>query len=627
MGGKQLLLEGASLILQKGLRTGVIGRNGCGKTSLFRAIAGELTLERGRIKLPSDLRWSMMQQETPGIEKSALEFVIDAHREFRRLESQLKEAEKNEDANVLAELHGEMEATHGYNIKNRAEQLLSGLGFTAEQFNDSVKNFSGGWRVRIKLAAALMCPSDLLMLDEPTNHLDLEATVWLEQWLLKYQGTLLLISHDRNFLDTIIDHVVSFEGGSLCLYSGNYSSFEKQRAEKFSLQQALFDKQQHRKEQIQRFVQRFRYKASKAKQAQSRLKELERMEQIAFAHIDSPFVFNFSSSIHLPPFLMHIENLSIGFDSPLVTKIKLAIRSDTRIGLLGFNGSGKSTLLKVLAGELGSLQGNITKSQKLRIGFYAQHQVDALKEELTPMQVIKEACEMKGSRIKATEQEIKNFLGGFDFKGDRINEGITRFSGGEKARLALARIIWLKPNLLLLDEPTNHLDIEMCHALEMALQEYDGAIIIVSHDRHLLANTVDEFYSIHNGKFSEFKGSIYDYELWLKQPSHLENSGRRADPDEKKSTLDKKQIRKQSAIKRQELAPLRKKIKGLEAKLEVIQQELTEIESKLTDELIYRAEQKSSLTNILQLQRKLKSDLKTIEHAWLLAQNKFEELQ
>lgn len=627
MRGHQLLLNDVSLVLRKGQRTGIIGRNGSGKTSLFRAIAGEIPLEQGDINFPSDLRLSMMAQETPGVDRSALDFVIDAHKEFRKLESHLKLAEDSGDDDALARIHGEIETIHGYDIKHRAEQLLSGLGFAVEEFEHPVKTFSGGWRVRLNLAAALMCPSDLLMLDEPTNHLDLEATVWLEQWLLRYQGTILLISHDRTFLDTIINHVVNFENESLDLYTGNYSAFEKQRAEKMALQQALFEKQQRRREQIENFVRRFRYKESKARQAQSRLKELERMQEIAPAHVDSPFRFAFTTLEHLPAFLMQIENLAIGFNSPLVTRINLGIRSESRIGLLGFNGSGKSTFLKVLAGELEKLEGEIIIAKKLRIGYYAQHQVDALDDSHTPVQIIEQACEERGDRFPATEQEIKNFLGGFDFRGDRVNEVIVNFSGGEKARLALAKTVWLKPNLLLMDEPTNHLDIEMCYALEMALQDYAGAMIIVSHDRHLLSNTVDEFYSIHQGVFAEFKGSIHDYESWLKQSGQLNGPEKQRNESSSNSRIDKKELRQQAAAKREQLAPLRQEIRKLETAIEKTQKELSQIENELADEAIYKAENKTQLTHILQRRGELKSVLADKETEWFSAQHAFEELQ
>ena len=625
MRGHQLLLQDVSLVLYKGQRTGVIGRNGCGKTSLFRALAGEIPLDKGDINLPSDLRWSAIAQETPGVDRSALDFVIDAHKDYRKLERQIKEAEENGDSHALGELHGEMEVIDGYDIKHRAEQLLSGLGFPEEEFSNSIKTFSGGWRVRLNLAAALICPSDLLMLDEPTNHLDLEATVWLEQWLNRYQGTILLISHDRTFLDAIIDYVVSFEKENLNLYTGNYSAFEKKRAEKMALQQAMYEKQQRRRDQIEGFVRRFRYKASKAKQAQSRLKELERMQEIAPAHIDSPFRFSFPTLDQLPTFLMQIENLAIGFDEPLVTKMNLGIRSDSRIGLLGFNGSGKSTFLKVLAAQLKRKQGEIITAKRLRIGYYAQHQVDALNKYQTPLQILQKATEERAGHEPATDQEIKDFLGGFGFRSVRVDEVIENMSGGEKARLALAKLVWLKPNLLLLDEPTNHLDIDMCHALEMALQEYSGAMIIVSHDRHLLSNTVDEFYSIHNGVFSEFKGSIYDYQTWLKQTGQLEKLGKRKEVGVSLNKLDKKEQRQLAAAKREELAPLYDKVKKFENEMDRIQKELTQIENELSDEALYKEEKNIKLTETLRRQGKMKAYLETIEVDWFSAQQELEE--
>ena len=625
MRGHQLLLQDVSLVLYKGQRTGVIGRNGCGKTSLFRALAGEIPLDKGDINLPSDLRWSAIAQETPGVDRSALDFVIDAHKDYRKLERQIKEAEENGDSHALGELHGEMEVIDGYDIKHRAEQLLSGLGFPEEEFSNSIKTFSGGWRVRLNLAAALICPSDLLMLDEPTNHLDLEATVWLEQWLNRYQGTILLISHDRTFLDAIIDYVVSFEKENLNLYTGNYSAFEKKRAEKMALQQAMYEKQQRRRDQIEGFVRRFRYKASKAKQAQSRLKELERMQEIAPAHIDSPFRFSFPTLDQLPTFLMQIENLAIGFDEPLVTKMNLGIRSDSRIGLLGFNGSGKSTFLKVLAAQLKRKRGEIITAKRLRIGYYAQHQVDALNKYQTPLQILQKATEERAGHEPATDQEIKDFLGEFGFRSVRVDEVIENMSGGEKARLALAKLVWLKPNLLLLDEPTNHLDIDMCHALEMALQEYSGAMIIVSHDRHLLSNTVDELYSIHNGVFSEFKGSIYDYQTWLKQTGQLEKLGKRKEVSVSLNKLDKKEQRQLAAAKRTELAPLYDKVKKFENEMDRIQKELTQIENELSDEALYKEEKNIKLTETLRRQGKMKAYLETIEVDWFSAQQELEE--
>jgi ATP-binding cassette subfamily F protein 3 len=613
MRGSQILLRNVSLVIHKGQRTGIIGRNGCGKTSLFRALSGDIALEEGEIEMPNGLRRSSMAQETPGSSRSALDFVLDAHVDFRRLEESIKQAEESGNDLLLAELFGKLEEIDGYDITHRAERLLSGLGFAVDEFERPVSNFSGGWRVRLNLAAALMCPSDLLMLDEPTNHLDLEATVWLEQWLQGYQGTLLLISHDRTFLDSVINNVISFDNGGLDSYKGNYSSYEKQRAERMALQQALYVKQQRRKSEIQDFVRRFSAKATKAKQAQSRLKELHRMEDIAPAHVDSPFRFQFPELDEPSSYLMQMDSLSIGFDKPLVDKIELNIRSESRFGLLGFNGSGKSTLLKILSGQMQQLDGDIIRSKKLKIGYFAQHQVDELDQQATPIELIQK------EEGYATEQQIRDYLGGFDFRGARVSETIKNFSGGEKARLALAKVAWQKPNLLLLDEPTNHLDLEMCHALTVALQSYQGAMVVVSHDRHLLVNTVDEFHSIHKGVFAEFKGDLKDYEKWLSTQTFSDFDAKAKTVEaisaaaQPKLKLDKKEKRQQAADRREKLAPLNKQERRLEAEIEKIQSKLAKIEFSLADENIYLEENKNDLNALIKEQGALKSKLASIE--------------
>ena len=615
MRGNQLLIADSSLTLSGGQRTGIIGRNGAGKTSLFKALEGDIPLEQGAIEVPNGLRTSTMSQETPGSQRSALEFVIDADTAYRTLERALQQAEADDDHAAMARLHSELDNIEGYSIRNRAEQLLSGLGFSTDLFDKPVSRFSGGWRVRLNLAAALMCPSDLLMLDEPTNHLDLEATVWLEQWLQRYPGTLLIISHDRSFLDTVIEQVVSFEGNRLVAYTGNYSAFEKLKAERLALQQAMYEKQQRRRTEIENFVRRFRAKASKATQAQSRLKELDRMQDIAPAHIDSPFSFRFADLDQLPDFLMQVEQLSIGFAEPLVERINLSIRADTRIGLLGFNGSGKSTLLKVLSEQHPPLAGEITRARKLKVGYYAQHQVDELNQQSTPFELIQQLDP------KASAQEICNYLGGFDFKGERINEQISVFSGGEKARLALARVVRSQPNLLLMDEPTNHLDLDMVHALTVALQHYSGALIIVSHDRHLLGNTVDAFYSIRKGVFAEFKGDLKDYEKWLgKQESASHKLEERTATTRAGTTshkLDKKHLRQEAAAKREREAPMRKREKQLERKIDDLNSELQSLETQLSDSTLYDDSNKKQLKDLLQRQGELKTQLADIEEAWM----------
>ena len=622
--GKKKLLSEANILIPKAQRVGVIGRNGCGKTSLFRTISDGLTLDSGTIDKPSGLRISLMNQETPGLDRSAIDFVIDAHSEYRALEKKRLAAEKLQDGKALTMILDRLDAIGDYQIENVAQQILTGLGFSPEDYDKPIEQFSGGWRVKLNLAASLLCPSDLLMLDEPTNHLDLEATVWLEEWLLRYKGTLLLISHDRTFLDNVIDHVISFEHGQLKTYIGNYSAFEIQRAERLALESALYKKQQHRKKQIEAFIRRFRAKASKAKQAQSRMKELERMQEVASAHVDSPFQFEILKPSFSPNFLLQADELTIGYEKPLVSQIKLAVRAESRIGLLGFNGSGKSTLIKVLSGHLDKLSGTLTKSKNLRIGYYAQHQVDVLDPSATPVEIITNSASKSTASSLGTEQEIRDFLGGFHFQGSKADEAIGYFSGGEKTRLALAEVVSSKPNLLLLDEPTNHLDLEMCHALEMALQNYEGAMIIISHDRHLLANTVNEFYAIYSGNFSEFVGSIHDYEVWLKNKSEQSIKNRIQNHETGADRIQKKELRQIAAANRQKLAPLKRQLKLLESDIENISLELEFIEKELLSEEIYEPGRKTDLAKISEKQGRLKSLLQNKENEWYKIQQQLE---
>ena len=622
--GNKKLLDDANISISEGYRVGVIGRNGCGKTSLFQAISDETHLETGQIKKRSNLRLSLMAQETPGVERAAIDFVIDAHVEFRDLEKQRLIAEELCDNDALTTVVSKLDEIEGYKVTNSAQQVLSGLGFSIEDYEKPVTDFSGGWRVKLNLAAALLCPSDLLMLDEPTNHLDLEATIWLEQWLLQYKGTLLLISHDRTFLDKVIDHVISFESCQLRIYVGNYSAFERQRAERLALEASLYRKQEARKKKIKEFVRRFRAKASKANQAQSRLRELKRMQDISPAHVDSPFQFEFLKPRFKPNFLLEIDDLSIGFDSPLATHINFIVRSESRIGLLGFNGSGKSTLVNVLAGQLKALSGQVKKSKNIKIGYYAQHQVDALNHEASPLEVISAVEESEMSPLFRTDQQIRDFLGGFDFHGSRADEAIKNFSGGEKARIALAKIVSSEPNLLLLDEPTNHLDLDMCHALELALQEYEGAMIVISHDRHLLANTVDEFYAINTGKFKEYSGSIYDYETWLGKIGEGERKGLLKNSLNQIVREDRKAARKKAVAERQKLAPLKRQINLVETEIEKILNELKLTKEELSNESIYGSNQKSHLVDTLEREGRLKSLLQDKEEEWYQIQKKLE---
>lgn len=618
--GSKHLLNNASLNIYSGQKLGIIGRNGCGKTSLFKLLMDEISSDAGEFVISGSLRKSQMRQETQGSSKSALDYVIDGDVLFRELETSLAEAEATDNHQSMARLHGEIELIEGYAINNRAEQLLSGLGFATDEFVKPVAEFSGGWRVRLNLAQALMQASDLLLLDEPTNHLDLEATLWLQQWLQRYEGTLLLISHDRSFLDVVVSHIVGFENAQLSLYRGNYSDYEIQKAERLAQQQVVYEKQQQRKKEIEDFVRRFRAKATKARQAQSRLKELDRMSMIAPAHVDSPFQFRFPEPDKLPESLLACEHIDIGYEEVLIKNFSMNLRCDSRIGLLGPNGRGKSTLLKTLVRQQALLGGEISWSDHLKIGYCAQHQIDELDASATPLQLIR--------RLDASkkEQDIRNFLGRFDFQGERIDECIEHFSGGEKSRLALALVAWQKPNLLLMDEPTNHLDLEMCHALTIALQEFSGALILVSHDRHLLSNTVDQFLLIQNGKLEYFDGDLADYEKLLLEgnKSSMKAAPKSSAAASEDKGLDKKESRQQSAALRNQQKPLRNKIKKLEQSLETKSKRLSEIESKLSEADLYEEGQKNELNALLREQGGLTIELGEIEEEWMLLSEELE---
>jgi ATP-binding cassette subfamily F protein 3 len=615
--GSKFLLESADLTIYPGQKVGLIGANGSGKSTLFQMLLGKIASDTGNCDLPKQWRIAHMAQEVGHTHRSALDHVLDGDTELRRLEHAIQQAD--DDGEKLAKLYGEMEHIFAYSAPARAQQLLSGLGFAPGDDTRPVSDFSGGWRIRLNLAQALMCPSELLLLDEPTNHLDLDATLWLEQWLQRYAGTLIIISHDRDFLDNIIDRTVCIERNKLDNYAGNYSAFERQRAERLAQQQASFEKQQERVAHIEDFIRRFRAKASKARQAQSRIKELERMEKIAPAHIDSPFSFKFTCADKVSTPLVHIARGEIGYgDKAILKKVELGIVPETRIGLLGPNGAGKSSLIKTLAGSLPLLGGERTNGEHFKLGYFAQHQLEALDLKASA------ALHIQRLSPNAREQEVRDFLGSFDFHGERAFEPITHFSGGEKARLALAIIAWQRPNVLLLDEPTNHLDLEMRQALTMALQEFEGAVIIVSHDRHLLRNTVDQFLLVADGAVSEFDGDLEDYYRWLaqqKQNTSLVDDNPAADNQPK---VDKKNQRQQSAAQRQQLKPLTNKLKSLETQMEKLQKRLGEIETQLSDSSIYEDTNKARLQALLAEQATLQPQLADCEENWLLVSEEIE---
>ena len=628
------LLENVNLTVQPGQRVAIVGANGAGKSSLFQLLLGQLAPEQGSVALPGGCRIAHMAQEVAASSRSARDFVLDGDTELRRMERALAEAEAGGDDHAIARLHGELDIHEAWSAPRRAETLLRGLGFADSDAERPVSAFSGGWRIRLNLAQALMRPSDLLLLDEPTNHLDLDACLWLENWLRKYPGTLLFISHDRDFMDRVATHLVHFDQKQLVLYTGNYSAFERQRAERLAQQQASFERQQARIAEIQRFIDRFKAKATKARQAQSRVKALERMEKIAPAHVDSPFSFEFPVADKVSNPLLSIRHGVAGHgDVPILKNINVTLLPGTRVGLLGPNGAGKSTFMDALRGTGTLLSGERTCGEHLAIGYFAQHQLESLDLDASPF------LHLQRLAPTASEQKVRDFLGGFDFHGDEALAPIRSFSGGEKARVALAVIAWQKPNLLLLDEPTNHLDLEMRQALTMALQNFDGAIVVVSHDRHLLRNTVDEFWLVCDGAVGEYEGDLEDYERWLAERRKDEESPPRREVvgGQEKSvntagpatlTADERKARKrQEAELRQKLSPWRKKQGTLEIRMEQLQQKLATVEQNLADPGLYDDQQKVRLKGLLAEQAELKRELEGIEAEWLEVSETVESLE
>lgn len=610
--GPRELLQDVNLTIHNGQMVGITGGNGVGKSSLFALILGQLHADAGDIFVPKNLIIAHVAQETPALDSTAIEYVLDGDIQLRQLEKEITEAEEINNGEALAHLYSDMESIDGYTAKSRAATLLSGLGFTTEQETAEVKQFSGGWRMRLNLAQALMCRSDILLLDEPTNHLDLDAVIWLEQWLKNYKGTLLLISHDRDFLDNVADNIAHIEHQSITLYSGNYSAFEIRRAEYLSTQQSAYEKQQREVQHMQKFVDRFKAKATKAKQAQSRVKALERMELIAPAHVDSPFNFHFREADKMPNPLITLDDVAVGYtETPLLSKVRLTIHPGDRIGLLGHNGAGKSTLIKLLSGELKALHGEITTAKEINIGYFAQHQLEQLDFDASPL------LHLQRIDSKATESDLRKYLGGFAFNNDMAKDPVAPLSGGEKARLVLALLVYQKPNLLLLDEPTNHLDLEMRHALTVAMQEFEGAMIIVSHDRHLLRTVTDNLLLVAHGKVVEFDGSLDDYRTWLSQQSkELASSEIEVNLGDDNGQ-NKKLIRQNSAEKRKLLKPLQNKLKKLEKQMEDLSANKEILEEKLADNSIYDESNKEVLKKILEEQGKVDNDLQQVEIDWL----------
>ncbi|MCH2056631.1 MAG: ATP-binding cassette domain-containing protein [Thalassotalea sp.] len=617
--GAKPLITDATFTIHANHKVGLVGANGCGKSSLFAVFLAQLQADKGELKMPAGWKTATVKQETPALDCSALDYVIDGDTDYRDIETKLEAARNANDGNLEATLLNQLDTINGYSLPARAGELLHGLGFSQAELERPVKSFSGGWRMRLNLAQALISRADLLLLDEPTNHLDLDAVIWLQRWLKRYDGTLVLISHDRDFLDDVIDQILHIEHQKAKLYSGNYTAFERQRAEHLAQQDAAFQKQQREIAHLTKFVDRFRAKASKAKQAQSRLKRLQKLPDLAPAHVDSQFTFAFDKPEHLPYPLLSLTGTNCGYgDIHILGGVNITLVPGARLGLLGRNGAGKSTLIKTLAGELALMTGERFCAQELSIGYFSQHQLEQLHPNSTAIEHILRANPAFG------ELDARNYLGRFGFSGDQALALADTMSGGEKARLVLALIVLEKPQLLLLDEPTNHLDLEMRQALVMALQDFEGAIILIAHDRYLLESCVDEFLLVGQGKVTEFSGDIDDYQQWLNDDKKLTASQQNKSTKDSTSNVDKKQQRQQQAELRKQTAPYRKQVEKLNKQMEKWQASLDEVEGILAEGSIYQSDDKAKLTDLLKKQAKLTDDIAEAEMEWLDLEEKID---
>jgi len=613
--GPRKLLEAVNFTLHAGERIGVVGRNGTGKSSLFQMIRGELPPDLGDVSVPSNLQIASVAQETPALPQSALDYVLDGDVELRSTEAALAQAEASHDVGRQARLHDRLAAIDGYAAPARAARLLDGLGFAHETQSRAVSSFSGGWRMRLNLAQALMCRSDLLLLDEPTNHLDLDAVLWLQTWLRSYPGTLLVISHDREFLDAVTTRTLHLHGGGARLWAGNYSQFEVARAEAMAQQNAQREAQQRQLAHLQSFVDRFRAKATKARQAQSRLKMIEKMPLIAAAHADAEFTFTFREPLKLPSPMLRLDKAAVGYgDKIQLSGLKLGIEPGDRIALLGPNGAGKSTLIRLLVGELEAATGSVSRAPDLAIGYFAQHQLEQLDVKASAL------LHLRRLDPQATEQSLRDYLGGFGFVGDRVYEPVGPFSGGEKSRLALAMVVYRRPNLLLLDEPTNHLDLDLRHALEMALNEFAGAVVLVSHDRHLVTSCCDELWRVADGRCERFDGDLDDYAAWLSsRGSSAAAAAGKAAPRSASDGVDPAERKRQEREHKD-------RVRKLETRMQKLQAQLDTVEAKLADEGLYLPERQKDLHRLLGEQQQLKAQIEPVEAEWFEAMERLEAL-
>ena len=621
--GARELIADASVQIHPGWRVGLTGANGSGKSSVFALLRGELQAEHGDCDIPATWRIASVAQETPALDTPAIDYVLDGDTELRALERELAAAEHTHAGEKIAELHVRLDDIGGYSARARAAALLAGLGFGDAEIERPVREFSGGWRMRLNLAQALISRADLLLLDEPTNHLDLDAVVWLEQWLSGFKGTLVVVSHDRDFLDGCVTHIANIQSAKLTLYTGNYSAFEDARAAQLAAQQATYEKQTRVIAHMESFVARFRAQATKARQAQSRLKALARMERIAAAHVDTPFEFSFPQPERSPNTLIYLNKISVSYSERAVLRdIEMTLVPGARIGLLGPNGAGKTTLIKLLAGELQPSSGQRSEGRGLVIGYFAQHQLEQLRPDESPLQ------HLLRLEPQTREQELRDYLGGFDFRGAMADRPVAPFSGGEKSRLALALLIRRKPNLLLLDEPTNHLDLEMRQALTAALAEYEGSMVLVSHDRALLRTVCDDFRLVCDGRVEEFDGAIEDYIAWLATRRAAQaNAGNAAGTQDKAA---RREARESAAADRQaRLAarrPLLKEAEKLDKELARWQQEKQTIDGQLADPAFYANPDAEKLRMLTTRQQELAANIDAAEHRWLDVHTELENI-
>ncbi|MDR9497730.1 MAG: ATP-binding cassette domain-containing protein [Hydrogenovibrio sp.] len=632
--GPEPLIENASLTVHPGQKIGLIGANGSGKSTLFKAISGQHSLDAGEITQPPGWQMGQVEQELPPTDEPMLDFVMRGDALYAEASDLIAEAQSRSDDHALTQAWDRMDQIDGYRVEPQAKQMLMGLGFTTDDLARPVRNFSGGWQVRLKLARALMQRSDLLLLDEPTNHLDIEAVAWLIPWLQGFSGALLVISHDRHFLDEVVEGIAHLQSRRLYYYRGNFAAFERQRHEQLMQQQALHEKQKQQMQHLQGFIDRFRAQATKAKQAQSRIKALERMETVAAVQASNPFRFEFFAPAQLPDPMLTVSELRFAYQAsepPIIDGVDLTLRAGDRIGLVGVNGSGKSTLLKCLVGDLTPQQGKVTEARGLKTAYFAQHQLEALQLDHTPMAHLQQLRHEDGSRV--TDQEARNFLGQFGFTGDKALGRVKTFSGGEKARLSLALMVFQKPNLLILDEPTNHLDMETRDALDMALQAFSGALILVTHDQHLLSSLVDQFWWVHHGKVKPFHGGLDAYLQQrlqaLKAPAGSVSTEGKNEGKTKAPSQSRKAGRQQAAQKRQaiqkQLAPIKKRLSKLEATLQQCEQALEQLHQDMADPELYQAENSALLQKQLKKEAEWKSKQEKAEEDWLSEQDVFEQ--